>query len=67
MLGPPQLRIVLLLEPNLVKQVGHGGVRGHGGEKIRVSRDGVQKDVIRDLSVLNATLGTIISKIFSPE
>ena len=58
---------MLLLEPNRVKQVGHGGVRGHGGEKIRVSRDGVQKDVSRALSVLNATPGTIISKIFSTE
>ena len=63
---PPQLRIVLLIEPNLVKEAGHGGVRGHGGEKTRASRDGIWKDIRRALSVLTATPGKKISKIFSP-
>ena len=28
---PPQLKIMLLLEPNLVKEVRHSRVQGHGG------------------------------------
>ena len=63
---PPQLRIVLLLEPNLVKKVRHSRVHSHGGKEIRVSRDSVRKDIYRSLSVLNAILGKKISKIFSP-
>ena len=35
---PPQQRIVLLLELNLIKEVGHSSVHGHGGEEVRVSR-----------------------------
>ena len=62
---PPQLRIVLLLEPNLVKEVKHSGVHGYGGEEIRALRDGIWKDVSRAPSVLNATPGKKISKIFS--
>ena len=63
---PPQLRIVLLLELNLIKEVRHGGVHGYGGEKTKVSRNGIQKDITTALSVLNATPGKKISKIFSP-
>ena len=33
---PPQRRIVLLLEPYLIQEVGRSSVRGHGGEEIRV-------------------------------
>ena len=66
MLVPPQSRIVLLLEPNVVKEGGHGSVCGHGGEKIRASRDGIWKDVSIALSVLSATPGKKISKIFGP-
>ena len=63
---PPQLRILLLLELNLVKEVTGSCVHGHGGEEVRVLRDSIQKDVSRSLSVLNATPGKKISKIFSP-
>ena len=63
---PPQLRIVLLCEPNLVKEVGRSHVPGHGGKEIRASRDNVQKAISRSPSVLNTTLGKKIGKIFSP-
>ena len=43
---PPQLRIVLLLKLNLVKEVGYGGVHGHGGEEIRALRDGIWKILV---------------------
>ena len=63
---PPQLRIVLLLELNLVKEVGHSHVHGHTGQEINVSGDGIWKDVNKSLGILNATLRKEISKIFSP-
>ena len=62
----PQLRIMLLLEPNLIKEVGHSRVRGYGGEEVRASRNSVQKDGRGALSVLNTTPWKKISKIFSP-
>ena len=40
-LVPPQLRVVLLLEPNLIKEVKHSSVHGHGGEEVRALRNGV--------------------------
>ena len=64
---PPQLRIMLLLEANLIEEVRRGSVRGHRGEEIRASRDGIQKDICGSLSVLNTTPQKKISKIFSPE
>ena len=63
---PPQLRIMLLVEANLVKKVLNGGVCGHGDDRIRTLRDGIWKDVNRALSVLNATPGKKISKIINP-
>ena len=63
---PPQLRIMLLIELNLVKEVGHGGVRGHGCEEIRASGDGVWKNISRSLAALNTILKKKISKIFGP-
>ena len=63
---PPQLRIVLLLEPNLIKEAGRSSVCGHGGEEVRPSGDGIWKDVRGALSVLNTTPWKRINKIFSP-
>ena len=68
---PPQLRIVLLIKLNLVKEVGRGSVYGYRSEKTRASgrmpwRDDIWKDVSRSLSVLNTTQGKKISNIFSP-
>ena len=50
---PPQLRIVLLLELNLVEKIESRGVCGQGGKKIRVSGHHIQKDVSRSLGVLD--------------
>ena len=52
---PSQLGIVLLLEPNLAKEVGHSSVHGQRGNKIRVMRDCIQKDVSGSLGVLEKT------------
>ena len=54
-LVPPQQSIVLLLEPNLIKEVRRSSVYSHGGEEGRASRDGIWKDVQGALSVLNTT------------
>ena len=63
---PPQLIIKLLLKPNLIKEVAHSSVHGHGGEKIKAFRDSVQKDICGSLKILNTTPQKKISKIFSP-
>ena len=63
---PPQLRIVLLLELNLINEVGRSCVYGQRGQKVRVSRDSFWKDVNRTPGVLNTIPGKKISKIFSP-
>ena len=55
-----------LLEQNLIKEVGHSSIHGHGGEEVRVLRDGIRKDVCGALSVLNTIAQKKISKIFSP-
>ena len=50
---PPKQRIMLLLEPNLILEVGRSSVHGHGGKEVRASRDGIRKDICGALSVLN--------------
>ena len=66
MLVPPQVRIMLLLEPKLIKEVRHSHVRDQKGKEIRASRKDIQKDVSRFLGILNATLRKEISRIFCP-
>ena len=63
---PPQLKSVLLLEPNLTKEVRHSCICGHTGKEIWALRDGIWEDVVKSLGVLNATLKMKISKILSP-
>ena len=63
---PPQLRIMLMLKPNLVKEVGHSHVHGHGGEEVWPLRDGIWKNISRSLAALNTILKKKISKIFGP-
>ena len=63
---PPQQRIMLLLELNLIKEVGRSSVHSHRGEEVRVSRNSIWKDVRGALSVLNTTLWKKNSKILSP-
>ena len=63
---PPQLRLMLLLELNLVKEVRDSHVHGHSREEIRILKDGIQKNVKRYLGVLNTTLRKKFSKIFGP-
>ena len=53
---PPQLRIMLLLKLNPVKEIGCGSVCGQGGRKSKASRDRIWKDNGRYLGVLDITL-----------
>ena len=66
MLVPPQLRIMLLLELNLVKEVGNSSVYSQRGQKIKESRDCIPKDTSRFLGILDSTPWKKIRKIFSP-
>ena len=66
MLVPPKLRNMLLLRPNLVKEIEHGSIYGQKGEKIRALGDCVQKYASRSLSVLDTALWKTIRKILGP-
>ena len=50
---PTQYRIMLLLKPNLVKEVGYARVYSQGGERIRALGDCMLKDASRSLGILN--------------
>ena len=52
---PAQVEIILLLELNLIRQIGFSHVHGYGGKKFRASRDGIWKDLSRALGILNTT------------
>lgn len=63
---PPQLRIILLLEPNLVKETRHSSVYSQGGKKTMVSRHHIWKDVSRSQAALDIAPCKKINKVFSP-
>ena len=72
---PLQLRIALLFEPNLIKELRHGafdiynvvngGKEVSGGKIIRLLRNSIHKLVCGSLHILNGIPEKKISKIFS--